>query len=122
MPKLQNKKPPKYCKLNNYAVVYQNGKPIYLGGLYGSPESKEAYARYIAETQVNLTFSMPKGGEKGVTVKELVAAFLDYAKTTVAPTDYAHYQVIILDFRDKLYGNIAADEFKPSWSSRRGTT
>ena len=46
MPKLN--RPPKYCKLNNYAVVYFNGKPRYLGQ-YGSPESKVAYSRFVAE-------------------------------------------------------------------------
>ena len=52
MPKL-NARPPKYCNLNNRAVVYYRGKAHYLGGKYGSPESKVAYARFIAEIQAN---------------------------------------------------------------------
>jgi len=47
MPKLNNR-PPKYCKMGKYAVVYFHGRPRYLG-LYGSPESKVVYAHIIAE-------------------------------------------------------------------------
>ena len=47
MPKL-NSRSPKYCKLNGQAVVYRGGKPVYLGR-YGSPESKVAYHRFLAE-------------------------------------------------------------------------
>ncbi len=54
MPKL-NHRPPKYCKLNKYAVVYYHGKPHYLG-LYGSAESKIAYSRFVAELQANPAF------------------------------------------------------------------
>jgi hypothetical protein len=49
MPKLNNR-PPKYSKMDKYAVVYLHGKKFYLG-LYGSEESKVAYARFIAELQ-----------------------------------------------------------------------
>ena len=87
MPKLNNR-PAKYCQLNGQAVVYRNGKPVYLGR-YGSPESKDAYARIIAEKPANptvplLTASPPPvslpSGEKHVTVRELAVEFLDYAK------------------------------------------
>ena len=80
MPKL-NKRPPKYCKLNQYAVVYQNGKPIYLG-LHGSPESKVAYSRFIAEIQANQVFSLTKE-ERAITVCELTAAFLGFQKAKI---------------------------------------
>jgi hypothetical protein len=51
MPKL-NSRSPKYCKLKKYAVVYHHGKTVYLG-LYDSPESWVAYARFRAEIQGN---------------------------------------------------------------------
>jgi hypothetical protein len=53
MPKLSNR-PPKYSKLKKYAVVYLHDKIHYLG-LYGSEESKVAYARFIAETAATST-------------------------------------------------------------------
>lgn len=71
MPKL-NSRPPKYCKLNGQAVVYRNGRPHYLGR-YGSPESKAAYSRFIAEIQANPAF-FPQKGENNVTICELSAA------------------------------------------------
>ena len=112
MPKLNNR-PPKYCKMGKYAVVYYAGKPRYLG-LHGSPESKIAYARFIAELQANpVAVSLPSE-ENRVTVRELTAAFLDYAKAKFDRTEYAHCRIIVLDFLEKLYGdNFPVDDFKP---------
>ncbi len=112
MPKLNNR-PPKYCKLGNYAVVYHHGRPRYLGP-YGSPESRIAYSRFVAEIQASPVFSLPSG-EKHVSIRELTAAFLDHAKANTDPTEYAHYRVVVLDFLDKLYGDgTPVDDFKPS--------
>ena len=84
MSKLNNR-PPKYSKMNRYAVVYVNGKPRYLG-LYGSPESKTAYARFIAEIQASP--ALPPQNEGGYTsIPELTAAYLDYAEASINPTD-----------------------------------
>jgi integrase len=57
MPRLVNK-PPKYSlhKPSGQAKVRFNGKDTYLGR-YGSPESKEAYAQFVA--------SLPKPSEQG---------------------------------------------------------
>jgi len=63
MPK--SNKPPKYAKMKKYAVVYLHGKPRYLG-LHGSPESKIAYSRIIAELQANPASAVllqQKGGD-----------------------------------------------------------
>ena len=76
MPKLTNR-PPQYKKSGKYAVVYIDGKRIFLGP-HGSQESKVAYARCLAERE-SPGFSPPKG-EQGITVKEVAAAFLDHAK------------------------------------------
>ena len=76
MPK--SNRPPKYGKLNKYAVVYINGKPHYLG-VYGSEESKIAYARIVAEMQTSPVFSPPRDAER-ITVRELTAAYLDHAQ------------------------------------------
>ena len=110
MPK--SNKPPKYSKMNKYAVVYHNGRPHYLG-LYGSPESKVAYSRYVAELQANPVVLLPTA-EKHVTVRELTAAFLDHAATSTDHTEYGHCRIIVLDFLDKLYGDdTPVDNFKP---------
>lgn len=111
MPKL-NHRPPKYCKLNNYAVVYHHGKPHYLGA-YGSPESQIAYSRVIAEIQANPTVFQPSK-EKNATISELGAAFLDHAKANMTLVNYSFYRIIVLDFLVKLYGDgICADDFAP---------
>jgi integrase len=114
MPKLNNR-PPKYCKLKKYAVVYLHGKTHYLG-LYDSPESRAAYARLLAESQANPNFYLSKKEvEAGITIKELSAAFLDYAENRIDIKDYNHYCTIVVDFLLKLYGDsIPVDTFKPS--------
>ena len=54
MPNLKKNVLPKYTQINGRAVVYgKNGKPVYLGGAFGSEESKIAYARCVAEMQTN---------------------------------------------------------------------
>ena len=114
MPKLKNK-PPKYSKLKNYAVVYHQGKIHYLGQ-YGSPESKTAYARFVAENRVETTLLVPKPEEgASVTVSELGIAFLDHTKDTLDTACYGHYKIIIGNFLFKLYGNdTLVNDFKPS--------
>ena len=114
MPKLNNR-PPKYTKVNGRAAVYYGGKTHYLGGLYGSPESKVAYSRFIAELQASpVALPSSESEESPVTVRELAAAYLDYAATNIDSADYAHCRKIVLDFLDKLYGdNFAVDSFKP---------
>jgi len=112
MPILKNR-PPKYLRSGKYAVVYAHGKRNFLG-LYGSQESKVAYARFVAEVQTNPTFILSKGETK-ITVRELTAAFLDYVEATADSKTYSHYRVIVLDFVDKLYGDdTPVDSFKPS--------
>ena len=111
MPK--QSKPPKYCKMGKYALVYHQGRKIYLG-LYGTPESRAAYTRLLAELQANPTAIPLPNGEKRVTVCELAAAFLENARESINSTDYEHYCTVILDFLDKLYGDgFPADDFKP---------
>jgi integrase len=112
MPKLKNR-PPQYQQSGKYAVAYHNGKRIYLG-LYGTPESKVAYTRLLAEIQANPVAVTLPGSEKRVTIHELAAEFLEHVQGSTNPTDYAHYQTAIFDFLDKLYGdNFPVDDFKP---------
>ena len=90
-----------YKQSGEYAVVYIDGKRIYLG-VYGTEESKIAYAHVLTE-QANPNFSPPKGED--ITVRKLTAASLEHAKATLKPTNYAHYRVVVLDFLNKFYGD-----------------
>ena len=63
MPVLKNR-PPKYSKSGKYAVVYVNGERIYLG-LYGSPESRAAYSRFVAESRASPAFALSKEASAG---------------------------------------------------------
>lgn len=111
MPKLKNQDP-KYCKLKNYAVVYHHGKTIYLG-VYDSPDSYVAYARFKREIRDNPTFH-PLEAEANVTVRELVVAFLDHAEATLESPNYTHYRILMKDFMLKLYGDdTTVDAFTP---------
>ena len=111
MPKLKNR-PPKYAKMGKYAFVTHNRKRIYLG-LYGSPESHEAYARFVAARRLNPDLVLPKG-ESDVRVKELAVAFLDHAEATLDKANYTHHRTVVLEFLVEFYGNIPVDDFKPS--------
>ncbi len=111
MPKLINR-PPKYSKFKKYAVTFHNGKRIYLG-LYGSPESHTAYARFLAERRLDPSLVLPTG-ETNAAVCELAAAFFDHAKATLAKPNYTHYRIAVMDFLVEFYGDIPVDEFKPS--------
>ena len=110
MPKLKNR-PPKYSQFKKYAVTFHQGKRIYLG-LYGSPESHTAYARFLAERRLTPDLVLSKG-ESNVAVSELAAAFLDNAKAALAKPNYTHYRIAVMDFLVEFYGDISADEFKP---------
>ena len=111
MPKLNNR-PPKYTKVNGRAAVYYGGKTHYLGGLYGSQESKAAYARFLVEIQANPDARKPNE-ERSITVSELAVEYLDFAVAKIDPTDYGHCRVIVLDFLTKLFGSTPVGEFKP---------
>ena len=102
MPKLINRNP-KLSKLKKYAVVYYHGKIVYLGD-YGTPEALAAYNRFCAEIQSNPTLRPPMA-EPNVTIKELAAAYLDYAKANTDPTTFVIYRTIVLNFLNKLYGD-----------------
>ena len=111
MPKLINRNP-KLSKLKKYAVVYYHGKIRYLG-LHGTPEALTAYNRFCTEIQSNPTFVL-QSGEAGITVQELVVAFLDHAKATLKAPNYTHYRIVLMDFLQKLYGDdTAANSFSP---------
>ena len=93
MPKLLNRDP-KLSKLKKYAVVYYHGKIHYLGH-HGTLEALSAYNRFCAEIQTNPTLSQPSE-VKNVTICELTATFLDYAKANFDATEYRHCRFLYL--------------------------
>ena len=106
------------CKMGKYAVVnYQRQKKVL--GKWGSPEAKQAYARFITAIQNN-----PGGvplplagagstGQKGL-VSELAARYLDYVQTSgIDKSHYIHCRILLGEFVLPYYGDIPADEFSP---------
>jgi integrase len=71
--------PPAYKrhKATNQAYVHVNGRRRYLG-VYGTPASREEYARVLAEWREG---SAPPAPRRGCTVSELWAAFRGHAET-----------------------------------------
>ena len=115
MPKIKYQ-PPKYCKIKirkkQYAAVYLNGKTIYLGA-YGSPESKTAYARFVAGLKVGTAPYLPEN-KGSVTVQALVLSFLDHVKGTITPQSYGHHRSAVQTLLN-LYGD---DTFVGSFTPR----
>ena len=78
-------RPPSYRfhKARNCAVVTLDGKNSYLGA-YGSPESKEKYARLIAEAQASppqAPSPSDPAGQSDLFVNELILAFWTHSKS-----------------------------------------
>jgi integrase len=99
------------------ARVRVNGRDIYLGP-YGSSESKQAYARFIAENFANgepPSLAIPTG-EK-LTIAALVVKYTDFTRTYYVkngvPTDERYAIKAAVGPLVDLYGNTAADEFGP---------
>jgi hypothetical protein len=74
---------PKYCfhKARGLAYVRDHGKVCYFGK-HGSPESREAYGRFLIEWEARRAGAPLPLPEPSVelTVVELCAAYLDYAE------------------------------------------
>ena len=111
--------PPTYRlhKARNCAVVTINGRNHYLGP-YGSPESREAYARLIAELEAVRSQPRPeKDPSVTATVNELLLAFWQHAKQKYvkngSPTsEQRSYRTALRPVRD-LYGRAPVTEFGP---------
>ena len=108
MPK--SNKPPQYCKNGKYAIVYVSGKKIYLG-IYGSPESRQEYARVVAEWQ-SKPIPQLANCESNVSISELVAGFLDYSKSSHDKIQYNHNRYAT-GYLVKIYGSLDVNEFSP---------
>ena len=84
---------PKYRhhKAKNLAVVTIRGRDIYLGK-HGSPESQQEYRRLVAE--YFQTGTVPRAhAEASVSVVEVIAAYLKFAKGYYRKTGKSHARV-----------------------------
>jgi hypothetical protein len=99
------------------ARVRVNGRDVYLGP-YGSPESKQEYARFIAENVGNgkpPTITVPDGERRTIAV--LVVKYDDFAQAYYVkngvPTEEKYAIKAAVAPLVRLYGDTPADEFGP---------
>lgn len=99
------------------ARVRVNGRDIYLGP-FGSPESKQAYARFLAEHCGNgepPSITIPSG--ERLSVAALVVKYDDFARSYYikngVPTDERYAIKAAVGPLARLYGDTPADEFSP---------
>lgn len=113
------KKIPSYLPhpASGQARVRFNGRDIYLGP-YGSPESRQAYARFIAENVGNgkpPTITVPEG--ERLTIAALVVKYDDFARTYYVKngvaTDEKYAIKAAVAPLVRLYGDTLAEEFGP---------
>lgn len=105
-------------KASGQARTIVNGRHIYLGK-YGSPESRQQYARILAEAA--LPAGQPVSAERSesqrLLVSELLVAYLKFAETYYAnegqPTKEFNGMVDAVRPLNDLYGDICADDFGP---------
>jgi len=110
---------PKYRrhKGSGQAFVQIKGKRHYLGP-YGSPKSKEAYSRFIAEMAVNPVATPATAAHPvAITVVELAAAYQDFAdeyyrKNGVRTATAGNIQRALL-IATEIYGRSPAKDFGP---------
>lgn len=114
------RKPPSYRhhKPTEQAVVTLNGKDFYLGK-YGTPESREAYNRKIAEWLASGRQTMPTSAPgESITVTEVAAAYwihaeAYYKKPDGTPSSEVPLYKRLLGLLDSMYGSTPASTFGP---------
>ena len=106
------------AKSGKWAVVCNNRKRYRLG-LWGSPEAKVAYARFIAQLQSNpITYGIGQRvigtGGADVLVAELAADFFRHIQNSVRmhPAHICHFKTTIA-YLVEIYGDILVDTFSP---------
>ena len=113
---------PSYCrhKASGQAVVQLDGQDVYLGP-YGSPSSRAEYERRISEWLARKTAGVSyvsADRRQDFTVNELLACFLDHAKTYYVknglPTKEQENLRYAMKPLAELYGPTAVREFGPS--------
>jgi len=109
---------PKYCLFRPRGLAYVRirGRVRYLGK-YGSPESKEAYRRVLAELDATPAAAPPAKTDHALTIVELCAAYLDFAEGYYVkdgqPTNQLDTVRRAIRVLNELYGQTNAVEFGP---------
>ena len=111
---------PQYCKHKTKGLAYVrlNGEFIYLG-LYGSPESKAAYQRVVAEwLHRGRTPVTGKTSLQGLSINEVLLAFWRHAETYYVdqngtPSRELENVLTGIKLLKDLYGTTSAAEFGP---------
>ncbi len=109
---------PKYClhKPSGRAYVRIRGRVVYIGD-FGSAESKQEYGRLVAELAATSGVATPTPSQSTITVVELVAAYLDFAKSYYQkngqPTRSLDNVKLSLRVVKDLYGREPVTEFSP---------
>jgi integrase len=114
---------PKYRhhKGSGQAFVQVKGKRHYLG-VYGSPKSKEAYSRFVAElaaSPITPVAVVPTASAVGITVVELADAYHEFCKSYYRKKDGTpsgwldHIQLVLDKHLSDLYGRTPAADFGP---------
>lgn len=119
MARKASQRPPKYGlhKPSGQAVVYINRHPKYLGK-YESLESREAYARVLAERVNSASTPLSPPDAANITINELLLRYFRFAKTYYVdqngnPTD--EYQQMVYAARPlrELFGSTRVADFGP---------
>lgn len=115
------KKPPKYSlhKTSGRARIVWKGRHIWLGK-YGTPESRQRYARVIAsiaaDGRVPDEFA-PRGTESVTAISDLTKLYREWAAATYheegVPTKRYMTFDRVLTLLEGMYGDLSADEFGP---------
>jgi len=114
-----SKKKLPYSDRNGFAYIYVDRKPVPLKAPNGTrcktntPEALAAYHRLCLEIQNNPAGYTAPSEEADVTVDELAAAYLTYAKARLR-SDYSNVSTIVKDFLLPLYGGeYPVEKFTP---------
>jgi len=117
----RRRKVPSYCrhKASGQAYVTLEGREHYLG-VYGTPESRERYARLIAEHTAAVTSASvtPASSAEVLSVNELALLYWERHVLIVhvrdgKPTDRQYHIRLSLRPLKALYGSLPASEFGP---------
>ena len=110
MPKLKNQCP-KNCRDRNQSFSWFHGKRVY-HGVWGSPEAKKNYKRFIARLLENPTLPLLDDKTGDTLVSELAAGFLNYVEIQQDKTEFQHFKRAV-GYLVEFYGGLAVKEFSP---------
>jgi len=115
MPKLKNGLP-RMCKDRNQALSWYKGKRYY-HGVWGSPEAKKNFDRFITKLLENPSLLLQVDGAGEVLVSELAAGFLSYVEPRLDRAEFLHFKRAVR-YLVEFYGEFAPQHPGDSSSSR----